>query len=101
MNISIKMRIAVAMALLASLLLLIGVLGLTGMAGSNDANRDTYSNKLPSATYVGDAQIALDRRRFAFLRAALDPTAPGVAQIIEKASGFSAQSHQAWERYMD
>jgi methyl-accepting chemotaxis protein-1 (serine sensor receptor) len=100
MTISIKMRIAVAMAVLGMLLILVAVLGLTGMAGSNDANRRTYSDRLPGATYVGNAQIALDRQRFAYLRAALDPSAPDVAQIITKAKGFASDSQQAWSQYM-
>ncbi|MEA3130061.1 MAG: methyl-accepting chemotaxis protein serine sensor receptor, partial [Paraburkholderia sp.] len=61
MQISIKMRLAVAMTLLACLLSLAGILGLIGMSNSNDANRETYSNKLPSATYIGDMEIILAR----------------------------------------
>jgi len=100
MTISIKTRIAIAMTLLASLLLLVGVLGLTGMAGSNDANRATYSDNLPSATAIGDAEIALGRQRLALLRAALDPTAKDLPVIIEKAKAFATQSHQSWDKYM-
>jgi len=100
MAVSIKMRVAITMAVLASLLLLIGVLGLTGMSDSNDANRDTYSNKLPSATYIGNAEIILARQRAALMRAALDPSAPGIATIIEKSKGFATQSHEQWDKYM-
>jgi methyl-accepting chemotaxis protein-1 (serine sensor receptor) len=100
MNVSIKMRLAVAMALLAGLLLLVGLLGLVGMSGSNDANRDTYSNKLPSATYIGDTEIVLARQRAALLRAALDPAAPDLDAIIAKAHGFADQADQIWSYYM-
>src|ERR1700744_938182 len=57
MRISIKLRLAVAMTLLACLLSLAGTLGLIGMSDSNAANRETYSNKLPGATYIGDMEI--------------------------------------------
>jgi Tar ligand binding domain homologue len=54
--ISIKLRIAVAVLLLAALLVLTGSLGIAGMTSSNDANRDTFSVKLPGATDIGDAE---------------------------------------------
>ncbi|MFM0203613.1 methyl-accepting chemotaxis protein [Paraburkholderia fungorum] len=100
MQISIKMRLAVAMTLLACLLSLAGILGLTGMSDSNEANRETYSNKLPSATYIGDMEIILARQRAALLRAALDPSAPDLDVIIAKAKGFASQSQQIWSQYL-
>jgi methyl-accepting chemotaxis protein I, serine sensor receptor len=100
MQISIKMRLAVAMTLLACLLSLAGILGLIGMSDSNDANRETYSNKLPSATYIGDMEIILARQRAALLRAALDPSAPDLDVIIVKAKGFANQSQQIWSQYL-
>jgi methyl-accepting chemotaxis protein-1 (serine sensor receptor) len=100
MNISIKMRLAVAMTLLACLLSLAGALGLIGMSDSNDANRETYSNKLPSATYIGDMEIILARQRAALLRAALDPAAPDLDVIIVKAKGFASQSQKLWSQYL-
>ena len=100
MTVSIKTRLAVAMALLASLLVLVGILGLVGMTGSNEANHETYSNALPSATYIGDAEIVMARQRAALLRAALDPTAPDLAAIIDKAKGFATQSDKIWAQYM-
>ena len=100
MTVSIKTRLAVAMALLASLLMVVGVLGLLGMSSSNDANHETYSNALPSAMYIGDAEIVMARQRAALLRAALDPAAPDLAAIIDKAKGFSSQSDKIWAKYM-
>ncbi|WP_460908886.1 methyl-accepting chemotaxis protein [Paraburkholderia jirisanensis] len=100
MKISIRTRLAVAMVLLGCLLLLVGLLGLTGMSSSNDANRDTYSNKLPRATYIGDSEIVLTRQRAALLRAALDPGAPDIDGIITKSHGFAAQSQALWAQYL-
>ncbi|HEY3599743.1 MAG TPA: Tar ligand binding domain-containing protein, partial [Paraburkholderia sp.] len=100
MKISIKMRLAVAMLLLGCLLSLVGILGLTGMSSSNDANRETYSNKLPRATYIGDSEIVLTRQRASLLRGALDPGAPDIDSIISKSHGFATQSQALWAKYL-
>ncbi len=100
MKISIKMRLAVAMTLLGCLLSLVGILGLTGMSDSNEANRETYSNKLPSATALGDMEIYLARQRAALFRAALDPAAPDLDAIVNKAKSFGNQSQKLWSQYL-
>ncbi|HEY4350715.1 MAG TPA: methyl-accepting chemotaxis protein [Paraburkholderia sp.] len=100
MKISIKMRLAVAMLVLGCLLSLVGILGLTGMSSANDANRETYSNKLPRVVYIGDSEIVLTRQRAALLRAAQDPTAPDLESIISKSQGFEKQSHALWDKYL-
>jgi methyl-accepting chemotaxis protein-1 (serine sensor receptor) len=100
MTVSIRTRLAVAMASLAALLLLVGILGLVGMTGSNNANRETYSNALPSATYIGDTEILMARQRAALLRAALDPAAPDLDAIITKSKGFATQADATWSKYM-
>src|ERR1700744_768676 len=100
MNVSNRTRLAVAMALLAALLLLVGIRGLVGMTGSNNANRETYSNALPSATYIGDTEILMARQRASLVRAAIDPTAPDLDAILIKAKGFAAQSDAVWSKYM-
>ncbi|CAM2156984.1 methyl-accepting chemotaxis protein Tar [Pararobbsia alpina] len=100
MTVSIKTRLAMAMALLASLLVLVGVLGLFGMTSSNDANRETYSNALPSVTYISEVEIVMARQRAALLRAALDPAAPDLDAIIKKSKGFADQASGIWSHYM-
>lgn len=61
------------------------------MTGSNNANRDTYSNKLPGVTYV-DVEINRQRERAVLFRAALaipspwDPGKPaGPCQTLKEA----------------
>lgn len=100
MTISIRSRLAVAMGLLAALLVLIGGLGYAGMAGSNNANRDTYSNKLPSATYIGQAEVNLLRERAALFRGALDLTAPDLKSIIEHSHDYHTEAHRLLDLYM-
>jgi methyl-accepting chemotaxis protein I, serine sensor receptor len=99
MTISIKSRLAIATGLLAGLLLLVGGLGLTGMTGSNNANRDTYGSKLPSATYIDDAEINLQRERSALFRAALDPSAPDLRGIIEHSKDYRTEAAKQLARY--
>jgi methyl-accepting chemotaxis protein I, serine sensor receptor len=100
MNMSIKLRLAVAMALLAVLLLLIGVLGIAGMTSSNSANRITYSVKLPSATDIGDAEIDLQRERAALFRAALDTSTPNLRGIITHSRDYRTEAREILDKYM-
>jgi methyl-accepting chemotaxis protein-1 (serine sensor receptor) len=100
MTITIKSRLAVAMGLLAALLLLTAILGLAGMTGSNNANRSTYSEKLPSATDVGDAEINLQRERAAMFRGALDTTTPDLRNIITHSREYRTEARKILDRYM-
>jgi methyl-accepting chemotaxis protein-1 (serine sensor receptor) len=100
MSITIKLRLAASMALLSVLLLVIGGVGLAGMTRSNDANRDTYSVKLPGATDVGDAEINLQRERAALFRAALDPKAPGIDGIISHSRDYRTEAGKLLDNYM-
>jgi len=100
MHVSIKSRLAMAMALLSVLLLVIGALGIAGMTNANDANRDTYSDKLPSATAIGDAEISLQRERSALFRAALNPAAPDLRGIITHSRDYRTEARAALSSYM-
>jgi methyl-accepting chemotaxis protein-1 (serine sensor receptor) len=88
------------MALLSFLLLVVGGVGLAGMTRSNQANRDTFSVKLPSATDVGDAEINLQRERAALFRAALDPKAPGIEGIITHSRDYRTEAGKLLDGYM-
>jgi methyl-accepting chemotaxis protein I, serine sensor receptor len=100
MHVSIKSRLALAMALLSVLLLVIGGLGIAGMTNANDANRDTYSDKLPSATDIGDAEIDLQRERSALFRAALNPAAADLRGIITHSRDYRTEARAALDNYM-
>src|SRR6201991_4178488 len=100
MHVSIKSRLAMAMALLSVLLLVIGGLGIAGMTSSNDANRDTYSDKLPGATYIGDAEISLLRERAALFRAALNPGTPDLRGIITHSRDYRTEARASLDNYM-
>jgi methyl-accepting chemotaxis protein-1 (serine sensor receptor) len=100
MHVSIKSRLALAMALLSVLLLVIGALGIAGMTNANDGNRDTYSNKLPGATAIGDAEIDLQRERSALFRAALNPAAADLRGIITHSRDYRTEARTALANYM-
>ncbi|MFL6643156.1 MAG: methyl-accepting chemotaxis protein [Paraburkholderia fungorum] len=100
-GITIKARIGLTMAFLAALLVAIGVFGLFGMSRSNDAYRDTFTNAMPSAVDIGNAELYAARERLALDRAAFMMGTPEVAQTIERARTMRATSDTWWKKYLD
>lgn len=100
-GITIKARIGLTMAFLAALLVAIGVFGLFGMSRSNDAYRDTFTNAMPSAVDIGNAELYAARERLALDRAAFMMGTPEVAPTIERARTMRATSDTWWKKYMD
>jgi len=100
-GITIKARIGLTMAFLAALLVAIGVFGLFGMSRSNDAYKDTFTNAMPSAVDIGNAELFAARERLALDRAAFMIGTPEVAATLERARGMRATSDMWWKKYMD
>jgi methyl-accepting chemotaxis protein-1 (serine sensor receptor) len=100
-GITIKARIGLTMAFLAALLMAIGVLGLVGMGRSNDAHRDTFTNQMPGAIDIGNAELYAARERLALDRAAFLIGTPEVAQTIDRARSMRATSETWWRKYLD
>jgi methyl-accepting chemotaxis protein-1 (serine sensor receptor) len=100
-GITIKARIGLTMAFLAALLVAIGVFGLFGMSRSNDAYQDTFTNAMPSAVDIGNAELYAARERLALDRAAFMMGTPEVASTIERARTMRATSDTWWKKYMD
>ncbi|MFM0238466.1 methyl-accepting chemotaxis protein [Paraburkholderia phytofirmans] len=100
-GITIKARIGLTMAFLAALLVAIGVFGLFGMSRSNDAYKDTFTNAMPSAVDIGNAELFAARERLALDRAAFMIGTPDVAATLERARGMRATSDMWWKKYMD
>ena len=99
-GITIKARIGLTMAFLAALLLIIGVLGLTGMSHSNDAYHETFTNEMPSAVDIGNAEIYAARERLALDRAAFMIGTPEAASTLERARSMRTLSDEWWKRYL-
>ncbi|ALP68292.1 methyl-accepting chemotaxis protein [Paraburkholderia caribensis] len=99
-KLSIRARLGVAIFLLSVLLIVIGALGVTGMARSNDANRETYENRLASTRLIGDAELSISRERTTIDRIAFDPTAPTVDKDVATYRMLKGQGMEAWTRYL-
>jgi len=100
MKLSIRARLGAAILLLSVLLIAIGALGVTGMARSNDANRETYANRLASTRLIGDAELSVSRERTTVDRIAFDPAAPTVDKDVATYHMLKGQGTQAWTQYL-
>jgi len=99
-KLSIRARLGAAILFLCVLLTAIGALGVTGMARSNDANRETYTNRLASTRLIGDAELAISRERTTVDRIAFDPAAPTVEKDIATYRMLKGQGMDAWAQYL-
>ncbi len=100
-GITIKARIGLTMAFLAALLVAIGVFGLFGMSRSNDAYKDTFTNAMPSAVNIGNAELYAARERLALDRAAFMMGTPESAPTLERARLMRTTSDTWWKKYID
>ncbi|AXL51024.1 membrane protein [Paraburkholderia caffeinilytica] len=100
-GITIKARIGLTMAFLAALLVAIGVFGMFGMSRSNDAYQDTFTNAMPSAVDIGNAELYAARERLALDRAAFTIGTPDSAPAVERARAMRVTSDMWWKKYMD
>jgi len=99
-GITIKARIGLTMGFLAALLVGIGLLGLFGLNGSNDTVRDLFTNQMPSAVNIGNAELYAARERLALDRAAFQIGTPEAAATLDRARSMRAISDDWWKRYM-
>jgi methyl-accepting chemotaxis protein I, serine sensor receptor len=100
-GITIKARIGLTMAFLAALLVAIGVFGLFGMSRSNAAYQDTFTNAMPSAVNIGNAELYAARERLVLDRAAFMTGTPDAAPTLERAHLMRATSDSWWKKYLD
>ncbi|WP_017777904.1 methyl-accepting chemotaxis protein [Paraburkholderia kururiensis] len=98
-NISIRVRLALAMSFLGALLVVGGLMGVVGVSMSNNDMSDLYSSRLASSEALGQANVALSRTRLWLYRIALDPTGPDVAQQTQMSRDLLAASKKAWDAY--
>ncbi|BEU21178.1 methyl-accepting chemotaxis protein [Paraburkholderia terrae] len=100
-GITIKAKIGLTVALLASLLVITGALGLIGVSRSNDELLDVYTNQMASAVDIGNAERALLRERLALDRAAFEAGTPAASTALTRAQSLRPISDQWWKRYLD
>ncbi|MFL9960839.1 methyl-accepting chemotaxis protein [Paraburkholderia sediminicola] len=100
-GITIKARIGLTMAFLAALLVATGVFGLFGMSRSNDGYKETFTDAMPSAVNVGNAELYAARERLALDRAAFMAGTPESAATLERARLMRSTSDAWWKKYLD
>ncbi|SIT39124.1 Methyl-accepting chemotaxis sensory transducer [Paraburkholderia ribeironis] len=100
-GITIKARIGLTMGFLAALLVAIGVFGLFGMNRSNLAYQDTFTNAMPSAVDIDNAELYAARERLATDRAAFMAGTPEVGPTLERAHLMRSTSDMWWKKYLD
>ncbi|AET94473.1 methyl-accepting chemotaxis sensory transducer (plasmid) [Burkholderia sp. YI23] len=97
---TIKGRLALAMTLLSALLIAIGLVGLIGMSRSNSVTYDLFTNEMPSAVSIGNAEMFMARERLSFDRAALNVGTPSAAEdAIGRGALMRKTSDDAWTKY--
>ncbi|MDR5856148.1 methyl-accepting chemotaxis protein [Caballeronia sp. LZ062] len=96
---TIKGRLALAMTLLSALLIGIGVLGLIGMTRANSVTHDLFTNEMPSAVSIGNAEMFMARERLSFDRAALNVGTSAAEDAIGRGALMRKTSDDAWTKY--
>jgi methyl-accepting chemotaxis protein I, serine sensor receptor len=96
---TIKGRLALAMMLLSALLIAIGVVGLIGMNRSNSVTYELFTNQMPSAVSVGNAEMYMARERLSYDRAALNLGTPAAEEAIGRGAVMRKTSDDAWAKY--
>jgi methyl-accepting chemotaxis protein I, serine sensor receptor len=96
---TIKGRLALSMAFLSALLVAIGTVGLIGMSRLNSTIYEIFTNKMPSAVQVGNAETYMARERLSFDRAALSAGTPAAEDAIEHGAINRKISDEAWDKY--
>ncbi|RKP52565.1 methyl-accepting chemotaxis protein [Trinickia fusca] len=100
-GLTIKARVGVAMAFLSALLLAIGTLGLSGMGSANRATGDIFTNHMPSAMAIENAEIYAARERLALDRAAFQAGLPGAQAGLDRSREMRKMSDMWWKKYLD
>ncbi|MFC5430788.1 methyl-accepting chemotaxis protein [Paraburkholderia denitrificans] len=98
-NISIRVRLALAMGFLGALLVIGGLMGIVGLSLSNNDTKDMYSSRLASSEALAQANVALSRARLWLYRIALDPASPDVPQEARTSRDLLTASMRAWDAY--
>jgi len=96
---TIKGRLALAMSLLSALLIAIGMVGLIGMTRSNALTHELFTNQMPGAVSLGNAEMFVARERLCFDRAALNVGTSAAEDAIARGSLMRKTSDDAWTSY--
>lgn len=98
-NITIRVRLALAMGFLGLLITLGAAIGVTGIALSNADQKAMYSNQLASASAIGTFDFFYSRGRLVLDRIAAKPDRPDIASLETHAREQFAIADKAWQDY--
>ena len=87
------------MTLLSALLIAIGMVGLIGMSRSDSLTYELFTNQMPSAVSVGNAEMFTARERVSFERAALNVGTPAADEAMARGVEMRKASDEAWTKY--
>ncbi|CAE6890086.1 hypothetical protein R69749_07556 [Paraburkholderia domus] len=99
-NLSIRLRLRMAVTFLAALVVTLGVVALIGMHGAVLSLRSVYSDALVGVRLLGDTEIQIGRARAVVLRAPLAPAPDLVVEDLTKGRQYWAASDEAWRAYL-
>ncbi|QYD69857.1 Tar ligand binding domain-containing protein [Paraburkholderia edwinii] len=98
-NITIRIRLALAMGFLGLLMIVGAILGVVGIAMSNSDQKELYTDQLASATALGKYDFYVARGRLVLDRIAAQPDSPDVANLQQRAKEQFDVADKAWQTY--
>ncbi|WP_279635254.1 methyl-accepting chemotaxis protein [Paraburkholderia lacunae] len=96
---TIRDRVGLSMAFMGFLLALAIGFGLYGMSSINRSMNEASEVTIPAIDALGNAEIDIGRSRFVYDKIALQPTAPGNAELRKQASALLDQSDDWFRKY--
>ena len=99
LRLTIKARLAIAMAILSVLLLAIGVTGLFGMSTVVKINRDLYQVRMPKTVAADNTLLWVGRQRTSLDQAALTTDQAWAQQMYKTEADVGKQALEWWAKY--
>ncbi|HEY4350114.1 MAG TPA: methyl-accepting chemotaxis protein [Paraburkholderia sp.] len=98
-NITIRIRLALAMGFLGLLMIVGAILGVVGIAMSNNDQKELYTDQLASASALGKYDFYVARGRLVLDRIAAQPDSPDVENLRQRAKEQFDIADKAWQTY--
>jgi methyl-accepting chemotaxis protein I, serine sensor receptor len=98
-NITIRIRLALAMGFLGLLMIVGAVLGVVGIAMSNNDQKELYTDQLASSIALGQFDFFDAGGRLVLDRISAEPDSPDVANLLSHAREQFGLAEKAWQTY--
>ncbi|HEY0665399.1 MAG TPA: methyl-accepting chemotaxis protein [Gallionella sp.] len=99
-NLTIKLRLAIAIAAMSFLLLIIGGIGLYGMGKAKDEMLVMYRNSVNTAQQLSQIQRLLFRSRMSIADSLANPSQGGIEKSTSEVERNIAEINGIWETYL-